>query len=151
MKEEISAWRKGMGFDYIKRPAEDKLAAVFEVSSQMLDNIPLAELDDMLLILSNYYVFLGSEMGRISASIVFLTDSLKHSVAKKSSRMEGGTAMERHALIVAKDEELSVLNRKLIAANSKREMLQPIYDSIKIKIDSLKRVYFRRTSEAKAQ
>lgn len=136
-----------MGLDFIKRPQEDKLRSAIELSTIQLDNMPLVDLDEFLLVLSNYYVFLGSEIGRLSARAKFLNDELQFKVSKKTSAIGGGTADERKALIVSLDESLSELNRKLTITRAKTQQLSPVYDAIKVKIDSLRRIYFRRTTE----
>ena len=147
MKEEISNWRTKMGLDFITRPQEDKLKAAVELSTIQLDNMPLVDLDEFLLVLSNYYVYLGSEIGRLSARARFLSDELQYKVSNKTQSIGGGTAEERRSLIISLDEKLGDLSKTLTMTRAQIEQLNPVYDAIKMKLDSLKRIYFRRTSE----
>lgn len=136
-----------MGLEFIRRPQEDKLKTAIELSSIQLDNVPLVDLDEFLLILSNYYLFLGSQSGILAARARVLSDDINDKVAKRGAKIEGGTAHERRALIISTDEEMGRLNNRLLETRAKLSMLEPVYDAIKMKIDSLKRIYFRRTSE----
>ena len=136
-----------MGLDFIRRPQEDKLKTAIELSSIQLDNVPLSDLDEFLLVLSNYYLFLGSQMGVLSARARFLSDDVSDKVASRGAKMDGGTAHERRALIISTNEEIGKLNNRLLETRAKLSMLEPVYDAVKLKVDSLKRIYFRRTSE----
>lgn len=149
MKEEISNWRKDVGLDFIKRPYKDKLESAITCSSNELDKMEMSELDELMIVLSNYHLFISSEIGRLSASIRFLDDKLNMSVAKKTAKMDKGTATERYALVIATSEDLSKENEKLTMARCKREQLYPIHDAIKIKLDIMKRIFFRRTMREK--
>lgn len=136
-----------MGLDFISRPGEDRLKSAIELSTIQMDNMHLSDLDEFLLVLSNYYLYLSSQYGMLMARLKVQGDILNSKVIAHSSKISTGTATERRALVIATNSEVAKINNSLLEIRAQVSMLEPVLEAIKIKIDSLKRIYFRRTSD----
>jgi|SRR5690606_15903002 len=143
MREEIGKWRESLGFEYFVKPEEDPLKRAIELADT-IDSESLADIDKALLVLSNYYSYLSSQYGIIGARVGYLQDELDYAVGARSLRVNVGSAVERKAVVVTKDDSLMELKKTLDKEKTKLTMIKPILDSVKVKIDSIKKVYDRR-------
>lgn len=143
MREEIGKWRENLGLEYFIKPDTDPLKKAIEMANDVEDE-SLAELDKALLVLSNYHAYLGSQFGIIGARVGYLQDELDYQVGARSAGYNAGSAVERRAIVVSRDENLNELRKSLDKEKTKLTMLKPILDSVKVKIDSIKKVYDRR-------
>lgn len=143
MKEEIDAWRNSTGLSLFKRPDIDPLKVAIDVSNN-IDDLNLEEIDMALLVLANYHCFLSSELGKISARVFYFEDLFSTKLDASAASLSAGTVGERKALAIRKYPEISEIKNSLIKEQSKQAMIKPVVDSIKLKIDALKKVYERR-------
>lgn len=148
VKEKISSWRGRVGLDFIKCPAKDPLKFALELGSSTIKNLPLEDIDEILLALSNYHIYLHSELGTITARVIYLENDLNMLVAPATSRLKGGHALERRAIAISANDKMIGLNKQLLAEKAKLEMLKPVCETIKTKIYSLNKIYERRLKEA---
>jgi hypothetical protein len=143
MKQEIDQWRENSGLNYFARPGEDPLKRAIEMAANVND-LNLEQMDESLLVLSSYHNFLSSQSGIISARVAYLEDSLSTRLDLKAARYTAGSAAERRAIALSRDDELSALKEQLSKEQTKQLMLRPVVDSIRLKIDALKKVHDRR-------
>ena len=143
MKEEIEAWRNSTGISLFKRPDADPLKAAIDISNN-IDELDLEAIDMALLVLANYHCFLATEIGRISARVLYLDDLFVTRIELSAAKISAATAGERRALALEKYPDISQIKENLIKEQSKQAMLKPILESLKLKIDALKKVYERR-------
>lgn len=105
--EELKKWRAETGIGYITSPAEDPLRRAIQSGAELSDCHP-KDLDEVLIILTNYHFYLSSEMGRI------------------------------YAVLVATNSEV---------CRAKLNMIKPVVEALKVKIDAIKKIYDRRIRE----
>ncbi len=144
MKEEIAAWRKEMCLDMITKPEDDPLKAAVQFEPVDFDAVVPKEMDRHLMVLTNYYTFLQSQLGIISARTSYLEEQLNLKVNIRSQKFGASHASERRALAINKDAELMKLDGELGKEKAKFNMLNPIIIGIKNKIDSMKKIYDRK-------
>lgn len=148
MKEELENWRKTTGLDFLIRPDEDMLKTALEMSPKEIIGLDLRDLDGYLIIFSNYHVYLSSQLGIIGAKVGYLEDSLMKQAGPTASRITAGSAQERRAIAIQKgDESLKKIATQLGSERIKLEMLRPVVDAIRTKIDTMRRIYDRRARE----
>ena len=143
MKSEIDQWREQAGLNYFVKPETDPLKGAIDLSVN-IDDLDLVAIDKALLVLSNYHNYLSSQAGIIAARVMFLEDSLNSKIDLRAARYTQPTAAERRAIAVSKDENMQKLKERLTKEQTKQLMLRPIVDSIRLKIDALKKIYDRR-------
>lgn len=148
MKEELENWRKTTGLDFLAKPEEDVLKNALELTPKQTSGLDLKDLDALLIVLTNYHVYLSSQLGIVSAKAGFLDDELMKRVGPVASKYTAGSAHERRAIALARgDDSLKKLDAQLSSEKIKLEMLRPVCDAIRIKIDTLRRIYDRRARE----
>lgn len=147
MDKDVAEWRRETGLDFIKNQGQDILKDAIEFSSTELKNINLSEFDELMLVLSNYYVYLHSQLGILNARVQYLEEDLNMHVAPKASKFSAGHAGERRALAISKDEVLLERSRRLGNEKAKLEMLRPVCDTIKNKIFVMSKIYDRRLKD----
>ena len=143
MKNDIEEWRKNTGLEFFSRPMEDPLKNAIELSTG-IDDLDLVGMDKALLVLSNYHNYLSSQMGIINARVIYLEDSYNSQLDLRAGKYTAPSIAERKAIAIAKSDDLGSLKEKLIKEQAKQAMLRPILDSIKLKIDALKKIFDRR-------
>jgi hypothetical protein len=143
MKVEIDKWREQAGLNYFVKPEGDPLKKAIDLSVD-IDDLNLVEMDKAMLVLSNYHSYLSSQAGIIAARVFFLEDELNSRIDLKASRYAAPSAAERRAVAISKDEDARKLKERLAKEQTKQLMLRPIVDSIRLKIDALKKIYDRR-------
>ena len=143
MKTEIDQWREQSGLNYFVKPESDPLKRAIDLSVN-IDDLNMVEMDQTLLVLSNYHTYLSSQSGIIGARVLYLEDALNSKIDLKASRYTAPSAAERRAIAISRDEDMQLLKEKLNKEQTKQLMLRPIVDSIKLKIDALKKIYDRR-------
>jgi hypothetical protein len=141
------AWRTNMGLNFILRPKEDVLEKSISMDGRSVSTAAMAELDDMLTTLSNYYLFLQSSVGEVAAKIHYINEVLDRKCSEAASKVQGGHYFERKALVLARDEKLNNMNDKLTEYRAKLEILKPIADGVKMKLETMRRIYDRRARE----
>jgi hypothetical protein len=94
-----------MGF--ITSPSEDPLRKAIQAGGELADANP-RDIDEVVIVLTNYHFFLSSEMGRIYAALI----------ATNSEMMR-----------------------------AKLNMIKPVVEAVKVKIDALKKIYDRKIRE----
>lgn len=142
MKSEIEKWRNDMGFNFLVRPEQDTLKSALELSTN-INNLNVEEIDKVLLVLSAYHSFLSSQLGMLDARVSYLEDELNSKLNLKASKYTAPSAAERRAIAISRDKDAAQLDKKLIKEKSKKNMLRPIVDSIRVKIDAIKKIYDR--------
>lgn len=144
MKEEIAAWRKEMCLDMIVKPSDDPLKSAVQFEPIDFDAIHPKEMDRHLMVLTNYYSYLQSQLGTISARMSYIEEQLNLKVNIKAQRFGASHAAERRALAINKDVELKKLDDELSKERVKFNMLNPVIVGVKNKIDSMKKIYDRK-------
>lgn len=147
MKEEIVNWQKTSGLDLIGKPSEDILRQALELYDVGAEKLTIQDLDLMLLSLSNYLIYMNAEIGKITANVNFLEDKLTKRCTPLTSSYTARHFAERRALAIEKKPELKEIDDMLVRERYKLDMIKPIADSIRVKVDSLRRVYDRRARE----
>jgi len=145
MKEEIAKWREETGLSFIRSDEDDVLKKAIQLSAGQIRNADLADLDENLLVLSNYYTFLQSQLGMISARVELLQEDFSNELLLVASKYGATLAGERRALALSKKPELKVKLKVLQAEKSKLEMIRPAADGIRQKMYMLSKVYDRRS------
>lgn len=115
---DIVKWKEDAGLALIGRPGIDliKWAIQYEISPEDIkDEDRVKEYDRVLLVLSNYFLYLQAECGTISARFSYALD------------------MRRNGEFVEEDI--------LMDGKAQLNILRPILDGLKIKIDSLRKIY----------
>lgn len=136
-----------MCLDLIIKPADDPLKAAIQFEPDDFDVVQPKELDRHLMVLTNYYSFVQSQLGIIGARLLYLEEQLNQKVNLRSHKFGASHASERRALAISKDEELKKLDVELAKEKAKSNMLTPIVFAIKNKIDSIKKIYDRKIRE----
>lgn len=145
--EDIRKWKKDLGLGFIHMPEKDPLEVALKIGGREFANLTFEEMEDILILLTNYNIYLKRELGDISAAIVFREEQLDLQVAPKASRYGASHAKERRAIVIANNESISKLNKSFIETRVKFEILQPIPDTIKNKIYTLTKIYDRKIRE----
>jgi hypothetical protein len=148
MKEELETWRRTTGLEYLAKPEEDMLKNALEMSPKKIVDLDLRDLDALLIILANYHVYLSAQLGVISAKVSFLEDQLLRVVGPVASKYSAGSAVERRAIAIQRaDESVKKMDGQLSTEKIKLEMLRPVCDAVRTKIDTMRRIYDRRARE----
>jgi len=144
MKEQIKKWQEDIGFAFIVRPGEDILKKIIGCDGVILNSVEMEELDNILMSLSNYYLFLQSTVGETSARVNYLKSELDKHTNVEAAKKTGGHFSERKALAMVDNSKLELLSSRLIEEQVKLEMLVHVSNGIKSKIDIIKKIYDRR-------
>jgi len=75
MSKTITDWRREAGLVYIENQEKDLLKEAIQFSAPQLKTVELEEFDELMLVLSNYYVYLHSQLGILSARVQHLDDA----------------------------------------------------------------------------
>ena len=143
MKNEIVEWREKAGLNYFNKPENDPLKKAIDLSVN-IDDVDLVYMDKVLLVLSSYHNYLSSQSGIIAARVSLLDEELNARLDLKAAKYSAPSAAERRAIAISKDEQCADIKKTLGKERSKQLMLRPILDSLKLKIDALKKVFDRR-------
>lgn len=141
--ESFELWKDSMGFSYFKRPEEDFLKIALDVSTN-IDSFSPDEIDRAILVLSNYHNFLSFQLGELSAKVKFGYDKLNYNIDLIANKFNASNSSERRALAIANDENIQSYKDSLEKEEFKKNTLQPVVDSLKIKIFALQKIYERR-------
>lgn len=144
MKESINRWREDTGLSFIKNEPEDILKTAIQLSATHLRDINLSDLDEYLLVLSNYYLFLQAQTGIISARVEYLEEEFNNELLLVASKFGATLAGERRALALSKQPELKEMQKALREEKAKLEMIKPAADAIRQKMYMLSKIYERR-------
>lgn len=147
MKESLDAWKNDTGLNYISRPG-DFLEEAINFSNEDLANATPDELSEVLLCLSNYYLYLQNESGHIYARLSVMRSRLDQAIYEESWR--NGTIYsleERRAKVVSENEDLAATNEKLLAEKAKLDIIKPVLEGLKTKIDSIQRIMFNKSKQ----
>ena len=147
MTTTVSDWRKKAGLAYIENQEEDVLKEAIKFSAPHLKTVDLPKFDELMLVLSNYYIYLYSELGILSARVRHLEDAFDISAAPKAAKYGASHAKERRAIAISKDDKLQEQKAQLDNEQAKLEMLRPVCDTIKNKIYVMTRIYERRVKD----
>lgn len=115
---EISKWRDETGISLIDKPETDVIKwalGLNETPEDLGEENWLRQYNKAILVLSNYYLYLESECGLSVARFAYSLDLKKNGVAV--------------------DEEVIMDNK------AKMNILRPILDGLKNKIDALRKIY----------
>ena len=77
MKEKMSAWRDGVGFQFISMPEKDPIMLAMNLTGDQITQMSPDELGSHLVTLDGYYTYLSAEMGKIFAVVQFCGDSFE--------------------------------------------------------------------------
>jgi hypothetical protein len=140
----ISDWRREAGLVYIENQDKNLLQDAIKFSAKEVKNVTLEELDELMLVLSNYYIYLYSELGVLIARVQMLDEAFDILVAPAASKFSASHVRERRAIAISKDKVLQ--DKKIILDRecAKLEMLRPVCDTIKNKIYIMSKIYDRR-------
>jgi hypothetical protein len=141
MREELEAWKNKNLLNNIATPEVDPIKRALSIGKELCD-LPIQDIEDVLLVLSNYYVYLSSEIGHLSARINYLDGELMRIVSGTHTNHKYFT--EKRQAIVAEDAQAGKIDGTLILEKSKYEILKPIVDGLRFKIDAVKRIHDRR-------
>ena len=144
MSKTVSDWRREAGLVYIENQKIDLLRDAIKFSAQQVRSVTLEEFDELLLVLSNYYIYLHSQLGILSARVQHLEGVFDIDVAPIAAKYGASHARERRAIAIAKNEKLQKQKSQLDIEQAKLEMLRPVCDTIKNKIYVMSKIYDRR-------
>lgn len=147
MTTTISDWRRKAGLIYIENQEENILKEAIKFSAPHLKTVNLEKFDELMLVLSNYYIYLYSEFGILSARVQHLEDAFDISAAPMAAKYGASHAKERRAIAISKDDKLQKQKAQLDNEQAKLEMLRPVCDTIKNKIYVMTRIYERRIKD----
>jgi len=144
MSKTISDWRQQAGLVYIENQEKNMLKDAIKFSAPELKSVTLEQFDELMLVLSNYYVYLYSELGILSARVQNLEDAFDIRVAPLAAKYGASHAKERRAIAISKHEILQEFKAQMDNEKAKLEMLRPVCDTIKNKIYVMSKIYDRR-------
>jgi len=140
----VADWRREAGLVYIENQEVDLVKEAIQFSGREVRSINLEQFDELMLVLSNYYIYLHSQLGIISARVRHLEESFDIEVAPLASKYGASHAKERRAIAISKNEILQKKKIILDRETAKLEMLRPVCDTIKNKIYVMSKIYDRR-------
>ncbi len=144
MQEQIVAWRKNTGLDFIELGHKDILKEAIKISPTELRQISMPQFDELMLVLSNYYIYLQSELGILIARSEYLQEAFNNAVAPRASKYGASHAGERRAIAVSRDDNLIKMQSKVRVEKTKLEMLRPINDAVRQKMYVMSKIFDRR-------
>jgi hypothetical protein len=145
MEVEIKEFEKEMGIDKVVKPSE--VQKYLGMSRAELNTMNNQELDGALLVLSQYYVFIASAVGRAESESNRLDIELEDELNKGASTQSKSTLKERKAIFLKTNPEIAQLSEESKISSEKYLRVRLIPDSIKEMIQSVKAIYRRRTGE----
>lgn len=137
-------WRKDTGLDFISIDKKDAIEEVIKFSGRELKNINLEEFDEHLIVISNYYTYLLSEFGTLTARVQYMEEWINIGIGPIAAKYSASSAGERRAMALYKNIPLREKNEKLTNEKVKLEMLRPVCDAIRNKIYVMSKIYDRR-------
>ena len=140
----IMDWRKEAGLVYIENQEVDLLQEAIKFSAREVGAINLEKFDELMLVLSNYYIYIHSQLGILSARVKHLEEAFDIEVAPIASKYGASHAKERRAIAISKHDILQKKKVILDRESAKLEMLRPVCDTIKNKIYVMSKIYDRR-------
>ena len=144
MTTTVSEWRRKAGLVYIENQGNDILEEAIKFSAPHLKTVNLEKFDELMLVLSNYYIYLYSELGILSARVQHLEEAFDIVTAPVAAKYGASHAKERRAIAISKHENLQKQKAQLDNEQAKLEMLRPVCDTIKNKIYVMTKIYDRR-------
>lgn len=141
MKEIIEAFKKYTGLAYIGRPEEDEINKALKVNKESDGN----ELANALLVLSNYFIYLKYEFSQIHARVAFMREELNKEIMPSAAKHKSYDKDERkYSALINADESWQQLQNTIEAEKIKLDLLGPVLDGIKTKIDVLRTIIERK-------
>ena len=144
MSKSVADWRREAGLVYIENQPKDMLKDAIKFSAHELRSVSLEQFDELMLVLSNYYIYLYSELGVLLARVQNLEEAFDIRVAPLAAKYGASHARERRAIAISKHEVLQELKAQMDNEKAKLEMLRPVCDTIKNKIYVMSKIYDRR-------
>ncbi len=140
----VTDWRREAGLVYIENQQEDLLKEAIQFSAKEVRSITLEKFDELMLVLSNYYIYLYSQFGILAARVRHLEEAFDIEVAPLATKYGASHAKERRAIAISKNDLLQKKKVILDRECAKLEMIRPVCDTIKNKIYVMSKIYDRR-------
>lgn len=118
VKKEIETWKESTRISNISLGDTNEIKAAMGLGAKEISSFSLRELDESLIVLTNYLIYVSYEMGRLFAMVRFLEST----------------------------DDRQKLNIERVKLN----IVKPVHDALKVKIDILKKIYDRKIWEARS-
>lgn len=140
MKEVIEAFKKYTGLAFIGRPEEDEINKALKMNKESDGN----ELANALLVLSNYYIYLKYEFAQIHARVAYMREELNKELLPAAAKHKSYDKDERKYAVLINSESWQQLQNTIEAEKIKLDLLGPVLEGIKTKIEVLKTLIERK-------
>jgi hypothetical protein len=146
--EEIHDWTKENGLYPLKSPELD-CNYITSITATELEKMPLEELEELMLKMASYNLFLKSLKGSIEAEIIITEADLRKDLYLQTNNLstEPGqfkTNNEKEAIVFTMDSDLNELHRHLIVLKGQLSRMKDLPFAVDTKLNIVKLKYQRR-------
>ena len=140
-------WAKKNGLEPPKE-TELNLEYIANAANSNLVNVPLEKLDEIILKINAYNLYLNATKGKLLARIGYVEDKVKRKLGVESSKLinKYKSKDEREAIALKMNEDLNSMNEKLLTLRSMYAHIKDIPYSIDAIIRSMTILYHRKAN-----
>lgn len=151
----VRSWGDQLGVLPININAPPNIDFVLNISSNDLKDMEFSEIDEVLLKISSYSLYLSAQASALSSRIMVLESDFNQKVNTATEKMlhqkSYKTFSERYALAIRTSAELQKLQTKLVGLKAKLRLIEKLPQAIDNKLWSLRAMYKRKVNEARTQ
>lgn len=147
MKEEIDSWKRETGISTITSGDVSEISYILNATTKEIVSSSPDRVSEIVIALSNYYIYIGYQSGLIAARVQFLSEELEIKTSAAAAGISSPSVKERNALAITRDSSLAELHRRLSVEKAKLEIIKPVVEAVRQKMYILGR-YVDRKKEA---
>lgn len=146
----MSGWINKTGLKSTHEPASN-IDNLLSITVNGLDKLANSEIDDLLLKITSYNLYLKSEKGSILAYISIMEDKRNRMLYSETQKVDTGNKYlskeEREAIVLSLHPEVAKLNNKLVLLRAKYSKIKDIVHGIDTIIQVIRMYYNRRIND----
>jgi len=153
-EDNINKWQSHCGLsDVIPNFLTTEYASAFATLD--LNTMEIGAIEEFLMKLSSYNIFLKAEKGRVTARYKYINERLKRLLYIETQRLatvnKYMTKEEKEASAITQNSDICALKEEVMELEYKLDLIKDIPYAIDGKIDTIKTIYNRRIKEGKVE
>lgn len=150
--EGVYKWAEQKGVQSLQLSGAPDLRFIANLDSDQLEGMTFQELDETLLKISSYKIYLVAQIGEMQSRLSVLRSDFNQRLNSRTEKLIGKfrTYPERRALVLRTNGRLKDRSEKLAELEAKLEMVKDLPRAIEDKISLMKRLYNRRLDEERS-
>lgn len=150
-KEDNSMWQKELGISSMNNIDSVTVNEIMEMPAPHIEELPLRDLQVILIALSRYKMFLVREIGLLKAKLDTRTRRLDIAVNLAAAKSNASSKDERRAYALSHDANVGELLTNIEEIEAKYSQLRNLPDAVQGFIDKIDRLEYRKANEYRTE